>query len=542
MQYYQIKSTERGSQPTRWYRLLVPSGITFSQLYMLLSYVHGEYPFISEVFYYSTTKDDVIIEEFIDGEPKDGQSIFDKYDAAGTYIDTFFKKGIRINQFTGRDFDLIIQVEEDKIEYPQLKAPMVIKYSRAIAEEEGGQFTEDLIPEELFTVQQGKKNQFRKIEELDKVFGTEEVMYSVSKPKTPSESICEGWINEIRRTLNQTMSQIKRQKPAINAAETYSKVFCKADLELIAKDMKLIGYSKLSKTELAKLIADRMLDKEFLIDVLTQLQDDEIALLLDIASEPDGILPKNENDERILDELVNNLLAFQLKNGKMHMPDDLRALVVDIWNDELEIKRQKRVWMFKCLKIAADFYGVMTWDVLGQLFSRRFKNISMEELRGIYCTTPEYYNDFEICDDRLVRVGYREDNYYKHLELAIQQNKPFYIPSRREIEEFYEKDCLLSSPSHHAMYSFILRTFGCTKDIAELKVAELYKSINFNERLQDVVNQFEEDEINGKEGFVFPTEDAIRKFCDLYMDMNNNSHIISNRGYTPKDLYSAMEF
>ena len=542
MQYYQIKSTERGSQPVRWYRLLVPSGITFSQLYILLSYVHEEYPFISNVFYYSTTKDDVIIEEFIDGEPKDGQSFYDKYDAAGTYIDTFFKKGVRINQFTGRDFDLIIQVEEDKFDYPQLKAPMVLKYSRAIADEEGGQFTEDIIPEELFTVKQGKKNRFRRIEELDQMFGTEELLYCGSKPKTPDESICEGFINELKRTMKQIESQIKKERPAVNAADTYNKVFCKADLEAIAKDLKLVDYTKLSKARLAKLIADRMLDPDYLIDVLTQLQDDEIALLLDISSEPDGILPKNENEERVLDELVNNLLAFQLKNGKMRMPDDLRALVVNIWNDELEIKRQKRVWMFKCLKIAVYFYGVMTWNVLGQLFSRKFKNISTDELQETFYNTPEYYNDFIVYDNRLIRYGYEENDYYKHLELTMQQDKPFYIPSRREIDEFYEKDCLLSSPSHHAMYSFILRTFECTKDVAELKVAELYKSINFNERLQDVVKQFEEDDINGKEGFVFPSEDAIEKFCNLYMEMNNNSHIISNRGYTPKDLYSAMKF
>lgn len=537
MQYYQIKSTERGSQPVRWYRLLVPSGITFSQLYILLSYVHGEYPFISNVFYYSTTKNDVIIEEFIDGEPENGQSLYDKYDATGTYIDTFFKKGVRINQFTGRDFDLIIQIEEDKIEYPELVAPKVLKYSRAIAEEEGGQFTEGIIPEELFVVEQGRKNRFRSVEELDKTFGADGLMYCSSNPKTPNESICEGMIHELQRTMDQVMSTTIKERPVINAATTYSKVFCKADLEAIAKDLKLVGYNKLSQAELAKKIADSMLNPEYLADVLTQLQDDEIALLLDISSEPDGILPKNEDDERILDELVNNLLAFRLTNGRMHMPDDLRNLVGDIWNDELEIKRQKRVWMFKCLKIAVYFYGVMTWDVLGQLFSRKFKNISAEELRKIYYSTPEYYNDFTIYDGRLMRIGYEEDNYYKNLELTMQRDKPFYIPSRREIDEFYEKDCLLSSPSHHAMYSFILRTFGCEKEIAELKVAELYKSINYNERLQDVVNQFEDDDINGKEGFVFPSEEAIRKFCDLYMEMNNNSHIISNRGYTPKDLY-----
>jgi hypothetical protein len=63
MKYYQIKSAEKGAKPARWYRLLVPSGITFTQLYLLLSYVHGEYPAISQAYYYETVKRDIQIEE-----------------------------------------------------------------------------------------------------------------------------------------------------------------------------------------------------------------------------------------------------------------------------------------------------------------------------------------------------------------------------------------------------------------------------------------------------------------------------------------------
>ena len=149
MRFYQIKSAEKGSAPPMWYRLLVPSGITFSQLYVLLAYVHGELYFMSRYFSFETRDRSLIIEEFEDGEPGFGGSFSDRYDSAGTYIDTLFSKGFRFSLYTGTDFDLTIEVEKDAVEYQELRAPQIIKVSRAIAEEEGGQ-PEDEILQSIF--------------------------------------------------------------------------------------------------------------------------------------------------------------------------------------------------------------------------------------------------------------------------------------------------------------------------------------------------------------------------------------------------------
>ena len=74
MRFFQIKSMEKGEQPPRWFRLLVPSGITFSQLYVLLGYVHGKEYDLSPYFYYENKDRTMQVEEFIDGSPEGPQS------------------------------------------------------------------------------------------------------------------------------------------------------------------------------------------------------------------------------------------------------------------------------------------------------------------------------------------------------------------------------------------------------------------------------------------------------------------------------------
>ena len=182
----------------------------------------------------------------------------------------------------------------------------------------------------------------------------------------------------------------------------------------------------------------------------------------------------------------------------------------------------------------------MDWDILRQLVARRFKGLSSDEVKEIYRRTPDLYNDFREIGDKLVLNGYEKDDYYIYLQEKVQKDKPFYIPSRREIEEHWDKGCAFSSSSYQSMYRFLRKTFGCSDKVAELKLMEFYNAINFGERLQEVLDRLQDDSINGEDGFVFNSQDEFAEFARLYMNMNNHSHIMVNRGYTANDLFNAM--
>lgn len=198
MKFYRIKSTEKGVQPPRWFRLLVPSGITFSQLYVLLGYVHGKEYDLSPYFYYENKDRTMQVEEFIDGSPEGPQSYYDKYDARTTFIDTFFSEKYRFSQYTARDFDLTIEVEKGAEDYPDLLAPDIIKVSRAIAEEEGGQPAENELALPFFIIEKRSEDDFRYAEDMAESLGPDSIMQVSENPVTPDSSICKG-----RKTLDE---------------------------------------------------------------------------------------------------------------------------------------------------------------------------------------------------------------------------------------------------------------------------------------------------------------------------------------------------
>ena len=525
MKYYQIKSTEKGSQPPRWYRVLVPSGITFSQLYVLLAFIHDEpLDYLSMYFEYETTDREIYLEEFDDGRPDHANSFRDIYDTRGTYIDTFFKKGFKISQYTARDFDLTIEVEKDLEEYPGLNAPKVIKVSRIIADEAGGQPEGETLPEELFKVIPDKERYFRYAAELVKLIGSESIMHISEDPVTPEESVCKGSRSRSMETLREALQPLyedadlrplleqyetdldtgqvsdrhlmhridnlmlgkygrtfgvytlaaalkgldagrelsslleeKPSKPAVTT-EAFINSYSKKDLEVIVDEYGLMLPANKSKKNLARVILQQMFTTEAVRNRLIQLEDNEMELFKLTAECEFGRAPETDEEELTADDLVNELLAVPLKDDRLFITDIVRNVYEESDKDALETERQKSVWMYKCLEIARDFYGVMDWDILGQLFARRFKGVSREELKEVFRRTPEMYNYFAEAGDKLVLSYFLEDDYYKFLEGTIQKDKPFYIPSRKEIEEFWGTGCLLSSRSHQAMYRYLLKT------------------------------------------------------------------------------------
>jgi len=612
MKYYQIKTIEKNETPPRWYRTLVPSGITFSQLYVLLGYIHDEIYNLSAYFEYETRDRTIRIEEFEDGNPEYENSFYDVYDARKTYIDMFFKEGFKISQYSGRDFDLTIEVEKDAAEYPEFNAPKVIKVSRAIANEEAWCEEDGNLPTGVFDVKIVCSHPFNYAKDMEADFGNGTIMQVAENPATSEDAIRKGAQTRGAEGLHNAMLPLyddedivpllEEWEKAIGGGrpptdnrlahcldnlmlEKYGETFAtytsaammkamhlgtteddmigrilnkalenrpepkvidfinlldKKDLEFIAKEFKLNIPSGKGKKAITNVIYSQLFSEKSIVDRLIHLEDKEIELFDLIAKSSKGRFPETDDEEMIGEDLTYMLLAFPLKDERLIVPELIRKVYEDKWSHELEVERQKRVWMYKCIDIARIYYGVMSWDVLAQLFARKFKKTDMEELKDIFRTTPDLYNDMIEIGDRIVLRGYEEDDYYKYLEGTLQRDKPYYIPSRKEIEEFYDKGCILSSPSHQAMLKFLIKTFNCSQKQAELKVMEIYHQISNNERMQTVLDGLSNLSADSDGEVVFASDKDFEEFARVYINMHNHSHLMLNRGYTANDLALTM--
>ncbi len=266
-------------------------------------------------------------------------------------------------------------------------------------------------------------------------------------------------------------------------------------------------------------------------DKLTALGESEMQLFKFMLGKPDGAILTVETDKMIAELLEREDLVMLMPGDKVLVPEKIRETFTEVWTDELELEWNKRNWMYKCLEAGRFLYGVMTWEALKDLFTLKYVNADMEEVRELFETTPAYYQWFTERDGRLVLNGYEENDYYKYLESKLQGDTPFYVPTREEVEELYESGALLSRESHKKLQEYIAKTFALSMDDAGLKVHELYESVNNHVRVNDAVDRL---------GLEFPSAEAEVKLIELYMEMSRECRIRDNRGHDSFEMVGIM--
>ena len=279
-------------------------------------------------------------------------------------------------------------------------------------------------------------------------------------------------------------------------------------------------------------------------DRLTALGESEMAMFRFLLDKPAGVILTVGTDKILAQLLEREGFVLCEPGDKVIMPEEVRAAYEEIRSDELILKWRKRNWMYKCIEAGKYLYGVMTYDVLRDLFALRYPGAGMAEIMELFDSTPLYYQWFTERDGKLVLNGFEQNDYYKYLEQQVQGDIPFYVPTIEEVEELYEQGSLISRESHQKIKEFIGETFGCDSDMAALKVHELYETVNNHMRVNDAVEAF----INGETGsgdeaddtFEFESDEERFRFTELYIEMSRDCRIRDNRGHDYYEMVAIM--
>ena len=266
---------------------------------------------------------------------------------------------------------------------------------------------------------------------------------------------------------------------------------------------------------------------------LTALGESEMEMFRFLLDRPAGVILTVETDMMLAKLLASAGLA-RTEADMVIIPENIRAAYMSSWSDRSEQRWRKRNWMYKCLEAGMYLYGVMTWEVLRDLFALRYPDAEPEEVRELFETTPANCQWFTEREGRLVLNGYEKDDYYIGLE-QIQRDIPFYIPTAEETEELFEQGSLISLEAHSKLREFITETFDCDPDTAALKVHELYEAVNNRVRVNDAVDAFAEGG-----AFSFPSDEAQVRFIELYIEMSRECRVRDNRGHDYYEMVALM--
>ena len=275
---------------------------------------------------------------------------------------------------------------------------------------------------------------------------------------------------------------------------------------------------------------------EILEDRLTALGESEMQMFRFLMGRPAGVILTVETD-KMLARLLAEAELVNMDGDQVVIPPLVRRGYNSIWTADLELKWHKRNWMYKCIEAGQYLYGVMTWDVLGQLFRLAFPNTDAKEVCELFDSTPANVQWFTERDGKLVLNGFEKDDYYKYLEDKVQGDVSFYIPKREEVEELYDQGSLISRESHAKLRDFIVETFGCDADTAAMKVHDLYEAVNDHVRVNDAAEAFAADP-SGQ--FKFPSDEVEVKFIEHFMEMSRECRIRDNRGHDYYEMVALM--
>lgn len=281
----------------------------------------------------------------------------------------------------------------------------------------------------------------------------------------------------------------------------------------------------------------KIFEPEKLEKKLVTLGEAEMQLFKFMTGRPNGAILTYTTDKLIAQLLEEKGLLIIEPGDKVMIPKAVQKSYGIIWTDELEKENQKQNWMYKCLEAGMNLYGVMTWEVLGELFRLKYADATDEEVKKFFDNTPVNYQWFMELDGKLVVNGYEENDYYKQLE-EIQGDVSFYIPKAEEVEEMFDQGSLISRESHAALRDFIVETFDCDPDIAAVRIKELYDAANDHVRVNDAADAFAASDENGR--FAFPSDEVHYKFIEKYIEMTRECRIRDNRGHDYYEMVALM--
>ncbi|MBR4411313.1 MAG: hypothetical protein IKT31_08325 [Firmicutes bacterium] len=293
----------------------------------------------------------------------------------------------------------------------------------------------------------------------------------------------------------------------------------RASLLELARLKGLRGVSRLRKEDLACRLAKHMLSPEVIRRYFQWLNDDEIALL----PQAPELIYQSEFAVRAFDEEDGTLQQFFV------LPE-----VLDVYyaaaTPEFHAKRRKYSFLLSCLNVVDAWYGAVPLDVMMQLAAAAPElEITETELLKALDELPGELQNYHL----LGGVLWHRDALDAEVQLLKdQQNGPFYIPTRDEIQQLGRLGYLPETDGASYLLQLLQENSSCREDAEEL-VCLVSKCIAAGCSVRDVMELLEPhmDDMTDAEKIML-----VDPACRLY----ENTRLLIFRGHTRKEL--GIEF
>lgn len=284
--------------------------------------------------------------------------------------------------------------------------------------------------------------------------------------------------------------------------------------------------SKLNKKDLIEVVSNYLLEENNLKELLVTLDDKNIknlhkACLNSFKVSEDNICEYHQ--------IISIFCATVNKDMYLEIPQDIKEVFLKIYKDDYINEQRNKNWILQCLKFAEGFYLFTPVKEFVKLVKKNkfFTNYNKEEIMDLYFSLFEGLRSSFYDKSSETIINYVENEEYYEYIFNEQDDKPFYIPSKREIEYWFGNG-FFDNIYYQNMLD-ILDVEGLKRKLLHFHMYKIISSSDNKHLLEELL-----DTVN------FENDDDFENFYHIYQELCNNTRMIFNRGYTPNELFKVM--
>ena len=531
MKTFQIKLAEKKTKPPVWKRCIVPGGITFSQLAVILEAIAETE--VSEQYEFEFYQAGIQLREWREGEQAVRRYNFDYWCSSDTYIDDLMGREPWFTFRTGKEKEYRVTIEKcvtDEKPYPYILKQKEGPDSRTWMDVEKA--NQELRGQ--FQVTYGDPD-YRTFGELKQEMktgsfglrGAEKPVSRVERNEKSSETKLREFADLLQKHLAENRNAQERYTRNPEMAEIMSS-WTKEELKSLAEDLELKGYHSLKKDILVGKIKEELLKPSVMERQMMMFSDEEIAAFESVLKTT-GYYPVRK-DLELLEGFYNLAYVGIYNDNFAAVPDEVKKVYKKVNTPKFRKKRKRAFWMIRCLTMVIFLYVLAPISVIKEMLVKCLgEDISEEEFREIFAWIPDYQNPCVIRGEWVIYKEVLPQGLYNKIKES-QGDLEYYIPEQEEILDYTGHGYPSRDTCCRKVKEFLIKRMKIEEEQTENLMQGIYSRISLGGGPSDVTEIFEE------EGIIFPNETTVRDFIALLIELNNSTRMIQNRGWTPSEM------
>ena len=555
MKAYQMKIMLNDSHPPIWRRCIVPAGLTFSQLTVVLNVIMGWDGYhLSEFNFFKQA-----VDIFENTEDLYGDGYFMRrmqQEPAETCIDAYVEgeKSFTYTYDFGDDWKHKVTVEKI-IEDHEPSYPVVLKYKGDCPPEDCGgiyryqELLQDSQEEEVESVpydmeavnEELAETCFLQMNRVEKrtaaeiykdfmegsfgLFGKARKKVTGKKKNSSGRAMQEEVLSLLRRTISEEIAGMTPKYADTSVREGLS-FYAKEDLLLICEQWGLPVKKSQRKNQILDVLSGHIVEPASLEKLFLCLSDQEMKSLKKALKKNTVYMPDTADD---FSTLYNAGAAFQLNSGEVEVPREIADFFPLAEKSEFSLRRQRQAWIFACVTAANVLYGKTPLAIFYQLVrSKRNLYLQDEEILAYLQNTPGFRKDFIFYEDGILAVELSE--HIADLK-DLQLDKAYYVPSESEILQMQTEPLITGKQDRKNLLRFLCDKAGFSMEQALVivdKISSLFAYGMFPESVKDALQQ---ENLWPKLAF-----GQIEEFMHLLTTLGWHTRALIHCGFTPEEM------